>query len=141
MEKGGTAAPSRTHGAEVEGAQATVVYNRDARQATTLACAGLGVALKEVLKPKEHLTGGTPTLSRAICVRAEVIQTPRRQRGTEEEGTHAVVGLVSGCPICADDVYASGRRGVTSRGARVKDSERCDCRGHHYEEENTACDI
>ena len=44
-----------------------------------------------------------------------------KRRGAEEErrSAHAVAGLVPGCPLCADDGYASGRRGVTASGARM----------------------
>lgn len=63
---------------------------------------------------------------------------PDRRRGTEDEGAHAVSGLVPGFPPCPNDDYATARGGVTDRGARVNGSKRCDCCNQRYEEDSTA---
>ena len=67
-----------------------------------------------------------------------VLQTPVRRREAGEKGAHAVARLVPGCPICADEGYASEREGVTARGARVNGSQRCDCHNQRYQEDTTA---
>ena len=47
------------------------------------------------------------------------LQTPDGWRGTEEEDAHGVAGLAPGCPLCADDDYASDKEDVTATGSRM----------------------
>ena len=96
------------------------------------------LAVTGVLKTKSTPDGKKSRPGTSIMRRGGVLQTPVRRRGTKEEGAHAVAGLVPGCPLCADDGYASSRGGATARVARVNGPKRCECRGQRYGEYNTA---
>ena len=54
--------------------------------------------------------------------------------GTEKESTHDVTGLAPGCPLCADNSYASGRRDVAARRVPRLTKMRDYCPDHYHAE-------
>ena len=75
-----------------------------------------GVDATGAPRRKRATDGGEARTGSTIAIRRTegVLQTPADDEGWKEESARAVTGLLPGCPLCAEDGYASGKRGVTA---------------------------